>query len=188
MGLRPNHSVPTAWRAQKNRIIDMQRTIYLWLLFALQMLCAGYFLSDILADFFWQSGWSNPLGDSDFVEGLVTLALLGSLAFTGNELRGLLTRQSALEDQLKVASGAFAEVLEARFESWSLTQAEREIALLAIKGFSLAEMADLRRTKQGTVKAQCASVYRKADVAGRLQLLSLFIDELLADDLIKEDK
>jgi hypothetical protein len=42
----------------------------------------------------------------------------------------------------------------------------------------------LRDTKQGTIKAQCAAVYRKADVAGRLQLLSVFLDDLMADDLI----
>jgi len=60
----------------------------------------------------------------------------------------------------------------------------RGCCILAIKGFSIAEMADLRDTKQGTVKAQCASVYKKADVAGRLQLLSVSLDDLMADDLL----
>jgi hypothetical protein len=45
-------------------------------------------------------------------------------------------------------------------------------------------MAGLRDTKQGTIKAQCASVYRKADVAGRVQLLSIFLDDLLAEVII----
>ena len=106
------------------------------------------------------------------------------MAFTANELRQILSRQTRLESQIKIASGAFSEVLEQRFKEWSLTSAEREVAILAIKGFSIAEMAELRRTKQGTVKAQCASLYRKADVAGRLQLLSIFLDDLLADDLV----
>ena len=161
----------------------MSRAAVLWSLFALQAICCAYFLMDITWDLLWPTS-VNRLADSDVLEALVSIALFFGLAFTGNELRLILTRQDQLEDQIKVASGAFTEVMEARFQSWSLTSAEREIAILAIKGFSIAEMADLRKTKQGTVKAQCASVYRKADVAGRLQLLSIFLDDLMAENLI----
>lgn len=161
----------------------MSRAAVLWSLFTLQAICCAYFLMDITWDLLWPSS-VNRLADSDVLEALVTIALFFGLAFTGNELRQILTRQDQLEDQIKVASGAFNEVMEARFQSWSLTSAERAIAILAIKGFSIAEMADLRKTKPGTVKAQCASVYRKADVAGRLQLLSIFLDDLMAENLI----
>lgn len=162
----------------------MSRTFVLWSLFALQAICCAYFLMDIMWDLLWPTS-VNALAESDIIEALVTIALFFSLAFTANELRHLLSRHDRLEEQIKVASGAFNEVMETRFESWSLTSAEREIAVLAIKGFSIAEMADLRDTKQGTVKAQCASVYKKAEVAGRLQLLSVFLDDLMAEDLMK---
>lgn len=162
----------------------MSRTAILWLLFALQAICSAYFLLDIAWDIFWPATM-NRFAESDLIEGLVTFALFLSLAFTGNELRQILSRHKKLEDQIKVASGAFTEVLEQRFLAWSLTSAERDVAILAIKGFSISEMAGLRDTKQGTIKAQCASVYRKADVAGRLQLLSVFLDDLLADDLVR---
>ena len=161
----------------------MTRATILWSLFALQAICCAYFLLDITWDLLWP-GVINTFGDSDLLEALVTIALFMSLAFTGNELRQILTHQGKLEDQIKVASGAFEDVMETRFTDWALTAAEREVAILAIKGFSIAEMADLRTTKQGTIKAQCASVYKKAAVAGRLQLLSVFIDDLMADDLI----
>ena len=128
----------------------MSRAAVLWSLFALQAICCAYFLMDITWDLLWPTS-VNRLADSDVLEALVTIALFFGLAFTGNELRLILTRQDQLEDQIKVASGAFTEVMEARFQSWSLTSAEREIAILAIKGFSIAEMADLRKTKQGTV-------------------------------------
>ena len=55
------------------------------------------------------------------------------------------------------------------------------MALFAIKGMNTAEIADLRQTSQGTVKAQSAAIYRKAGVANRAQLLSLFIDHLMQD-------
>lgn len=165
----------------------MSRTSFLWSLFALQALCSGYFIIDVIYDFIWPNS-NGGFADSDTIEALVTFALFLGLAFTGYELWGLQSRHNKLDEQIKIASGAFSDVLENRFLDWSLTSAEREVAILAIKGFSIAEIAELRTTKQGTIKAQCASVYRKADVSGRLQLLSLFVDDLIADDLLKEAK
>lgn len=60
-----------------------------------------------------------------------------------------------------------------------LTPAERDVALFALKGFSLAEIAAFRATSEGTVKAQTNAIYRKAGVSGRTQLLSLFVDDLI---------
>ncbi len=162
----------------------MTRVAVLWSLFALQAVCVAYFLMDVAWDLLWPTS-VNRLAESDIIEALVTIAMVFGLIFTGSELRRLMSRHDHLEDQIKVASGAFNDVMEARFVSWSLTSAEREVAILAIKGFSIAEMAELRDTKQGTVKAQCAAVYKKADVAGRLQLLSVFLDDLMSDTLIK---
>ena len=83
-----------------------------------------------------------------------------------------------------VASGAFGDMLQTQFADWGLTEAERSVALLGIKGYSIAEIARLRDTREGTVKAQNAAIYRKAGVTGRLQLLSLFIDDLMDENLI----
>jgi DNA-binding CsgD family transcriptional regulator len=76
------------------------------------------------------------------------------------------------------------DLLEDRFADWQLTPAEREVALFAIKGLSLAEIAAVRQTSEGTVKAQTNAIYRKAGVSGRPQLLSLFIDELMGEALV----
>jgi DNA-binding NarL/FixJ family response regulator len=46
---------------------------------------------------------------------------------------------------------------------------------------SIAEIATLRNTSEGTVKAQTNAIYRKAGVSGRPQLLSVFIDDLLEE-------
>ena len=74
------------------------------------------------------------------------------------------------------------ELLEERFTKWALTPAKRDVALFAIKGLSTAEIAGLRQTSEGRVKAQTAAIYRKAGVSGRLHLLSLFIDDLMRAD------
>ncbi|MEX3017821.1 helix-turn-helix transcriptional regulator [Gymnodinialimonas hymeniacidonis] len=159
------------------------RPVVLWSLFAVQALCCAYFLYDITLDFV-RPGSVNSLADSDIVEGIVTVTLFLGLAFTATELRRALGHQTRLTEQLQVASGAFQALLDAKFAEWALTSAERDVALLAIKGYSIAEIADLRQTAQGTAKAQAASVYRKADVSGRLQLISLFLDDLMNDALL----
>ncbi len=161
----------------------LTRRSILWTLFVIQAICCAYFLIDITYDLVLPSEMAG-LADSDVVEAIVTIALFLGLAFSASELRKLMRRQDQIDDQLKVASGAFAELLETRFAEWDLTEAERAVAVLALKGYSVAEMADLRATAQGTIKAQCAALYRKADVSGRLQLLSLFLEDLMTETLV----
>ncbi len=159
------------------------RALSLWGLLLLQSFCALFFLADAVADLL--GTFHLPVGlDHDTFELLVVVALLLGIAFTSVEIRAVLHRQRRMEFQLRAASGAFAEVLEAHFEGWALTPSERDVALLAIKGFTIAEIADLRRTKEGTTKAQCNAIYRKARVSGRPLLLSLFIEELMGDGLM----
>ncbi|SIO31812.1 regulatory protein, luxR family [Vannielia litorea] len=64
-----------------------------------------------------------------------------------------------------------------------LTPAERDVALFAMKGVSTAEIAVLRNTSEGTVKARTAAIYRKAGVTGRPQLMSHFIEDLMGGPL-----
>ena len=53
---------------------------------------------------------------------------------------------------------------------------------------SVQEMARLRDTSEGTVKAQTAAIYRKAEVTGRPQLLSLFIEDMMGADRSRSTK
>lgn len=159
----------------------LTRMIGLWGLLAIQAFCVTFFLIDTVADLI---GWDDQgtFVDSDAFEGAIVVALVLGLAFTAQHIMLLLEKQKRMEDQLRVASGAFAEMLHDQFSAWGLTASERDVALLAIKGLSIAEIARVRDTKEGTVKAQSAAIYRKAGVSGRPQLLSLFIEELMAGD------
>ncbi|SHG92258.1 helix-turn-helix transcriptional regulator [Marivita hallyeonensis] len=114
--------------------------------------------------------------------GAVIGLILGTAVSATLLLRSI-RRQHAAEESLRLASGAFMDVLHERFDDWELTPAERDVALFSIKGLSTAEIAGLRNTSEGTVKAQTNAIYRKAGVNGRPQLLSLFIDELMSDPL-----
>ncbi len=154
-------------------------------LFVAQAICAAFFGFDTLSDIL---GWeaASPANDSDLFEYLISGVLILSVLFTGLQLIKMAKREKYLSQQLGVASGAFADLMEKQFEDWSLTESESAVAVMAIKGLSMAEIAQLRDTKEGTVKAQCASVYRKAGVSSRHQLLSYFIEELLADGVMPQ--
>ena len=155
---------------------------YILTIVLVQLICAAFFVSRILSSIFGFAPFSwqiYELIEIGAAVGLFLGVLLGVLL-----LRTIMVRNTHIEDQLRLASGAFMEVLDEYFTAWGLTPAERDVALFAIKGMSTSEMADLRDVSEGTIKAQTNAIYRKANVSGRTQLLSLFIDELIcrADD------
>lgn len=144
-----------------------------------QFLCAIFFVSQILASVLGIAPISWQL--YELIELGAALGLLLGVVLGWVVLRRTMARNIVVEDQLRVASGAFLEVMEERFAQWDLTPAERDVALFAIKGMSTQEIAGLRDVSEGTIKAQTNAIYRKSGVSGRTQLLSLFIDDLMAE-------
>jgi DNA-binding CsgD family transcriptional regulator len=69
--------------------------------------------------------------------------------------------------------------IDSQFERWALSPAEREVALLLLKGLSHREIAGLRETSEKTVRQQSLAVYRKAGLAGRAELSAFFLEDLL---------
>lgn len=72
------------------------------------------------------------------------------------------------------------EAIEAQFSRWNLTDAEREVALLLLKGLSLKEVATVRAVSERTVREQARSIYSKAGLTGRAALSAFFLEDLLA--------
>lgn len=165
--------------------MTFRKLTWLWGLLVAQAGCAAFFLFDALADWVGQDA---ALGFRHYhsFEMLVALALVAGFIATALQIRDLLHQQSDLNRQVRIAKGSLAKLIEHQFTEWGLSAAERDVAMLAIKGLSISEMAEIRQTREGTIKAQCAAVYRKAGVAGRLQLISLFIEDLIADPLIDD--
>ncbi len=158
------------------------RPFSLILLIAVQLGCAAFFAWDVYAD-----AVADPDGTGTAyfrIETLATLSLICAVLFETHHLRRLHQRQAQLEQQVSVASGALHSVMMAQFEEWGLTPSEQDVATFAIKGMSIAEIADLRGAAEGTVKSQLNAVYRKAGVSGRGALLGLLVDDLLAGPLV----
>jgi len=157
----------------------------LWAILAIlvvQVLSAFFFIADILSSYV--SLWSGPLAWEyrELLEIGAALGLFLGVVLGAWSLWWAHRSRQRAEERLRRASGAFMDLLRERFAEWGLTPAEADVALFAIKGMSTAEIAALRQTSEGTVKAQTNAIYRKAGVTGRPQLLSLFIDDLMRDD------
>jgi DNA-binding CsgD family transcriptional regulator len=174
-------------RSRESGTALTRKTWALWLLLALQGFCALFFLVDVVLDL---SGFEDALGGVEHhsFELIVVVALGLGVVLTSMEIRKVLRRHKRMAGQLRAASGAFWELMEEHFDGWALTPSERDVAMLAIKGLSIAEIAQIRNTKVGTIKAQSNAIYAKAGVTGRPQLLSLFIDELMSEALIANNQ
>jgi DNA-binding CsgD family transcriptional regulator len=71
------------------------------------------------------------------------------------------------------------DAIDAQFDRWSLTPAEREIALLLLKGLSHKEIAAVRSASERTVRQQAQAIYAKANLSGRAALSAFFLEDLL---------
>ncbi len=70
-------------------------------------------------------------------------------------------------------------MIDRQLSAWQLSQAEREVAVMLLKGFSLRDIAALRGTGERTVRQQAARIYTKSSLSGRAELSAFFLEDLL---------
>jgi DNA-binding CsgD family transcriptional regulator len=70
-------------------------------------------------------------------------------------------------------------VVSQQFAEWQLTDSEREVGWLLLKGLSLKEIAIVRSTQEKTVRQQASSIYKKAGLSGRHAFSAWFIEDIL---------
>ncbi|HLO67789.1 MAG TPA: LuxR C-terminal-related transcriptional regulator [Holophaga sp.] len=128
------------------------------------------------------------------VEALAAVAALGAAAWVLLALRArrdevrrlsadLETTQAAAEHWRREAGEmvkGLSQAIDHQFDRWELSPAEREVALLLLKGLSTREIGDLRNTREATVRQQAQGIYRKAGLVGRAELAAFFLEDLLA--------
>jgi DNA-binding CsgD family transcriptional regulator len=69
--------------------------------------------------------------------------------------------------------------IDSQLTGWKLTSSEKEVAFLLLKGLSLKEIADTRKTSERTARAQSVSIYSKSGLSGRSELSAFFLEDLL---------
>ena len=158
-----------------------RRAAYAFAIMALQAVAAAYFLvdgiEDILAEL--RTGVSAQV----LMECLVASGLVLGVALGGRYARDLLRQAQHQETVIHAARGEMSALIEQRFREWELSRAEAEVALFALKGSSIAEIAAMRNSAEGTVRSQLSQIYAKAEVKNQPALMAVFIDDLV-DPLI----
>jgi len=69
--------------------------------------------------------------------------------------------------------------IDDQFARWSLSPAEREVAMLLLKGLSMKEVATARGVSERTARQQATAVYQKSGLSGRADLAAFFLEDLL---------
>ena len=162
-------------------------TIALWAIATLQAIVAIFFTVCFLLDamgmepefLIWQS--------HEYQQTILAIGLNLGVALGWIALRTSLQRARLAEEKMRRCTSEFSLVMSQHFTAWRLTPAERDVAVFLVKGLSTREIAEFRGTSEGTIKAQTNAIYRKAEVTGRTQLLSTFIEDLMDDALVPAD-
>jgi DNA-binding CsgD family transcriptional regulator len=158
---------------RRHRLME-RRASLIFVVVLLQSIAALFFLGDVVGDV-KLGAWGAHL----WVEGAAALALMIGVLFGALQIRWLLRRIRQDAAAVAAGQGALAALVRLRFQEWELTAAEADVALFALKGCDVAEIARLRGSASGTVRAQLARVYAKAGVGSQAGLMALFLEDLV---------
>ena len=131
--------------------------------------------------------------------GVLLVGLLGSifmarrLVHTLRQARAVQKEAFELSEQLEVTRAeanrwrseardlmeGLAAALDDQFERWNLSPAEKEVALLLLKGLSHKDVAEIRSVTEATARQQARAVYKKAGLSGRHDLAAFFLEDLM---------
>lgn len=107
------------------------------------------------------------------------LALLEELSIARNEGAGWRKRAQAH------VAGLGSEI-DREFARWRLTDAEREVGLMLLKGLSHKEIASLRGTAEATARQQARVIYQKSRLPGKTAFSAYFLEDLLPAERLRQ--
>ena len=100
---------------------------------------------------------------------------------SASQIENLQLKQQAQEwkaEAQKYIEG-LSKSIDVQLSKWSLSSAEKEVALLLLKGLSLKEIAEVRSTTEKTARVQAIAIYAKSGLTGRSELAAFFLEDLL---------
>ena len=115
------------------------------------------------AALYFGRGWLESQASVGRLERLLTERQAERDAWRGNTERLLEGLARAIDDQLR---------------TWGLSDAERETALMLLKGYSHKRIARLTSRSERTVRQHAVAVYRKSGLAGRAELAGFLLEGL----------
>lgn len=103
-----------------------------------------------------------------------------------SDLRQTMAARQAERDRWRESAQKLLEglgaAIDGQFREWQLTPAEREVALLLLKGYSHKDAASATHRSERTVRQHAVAVYRKAGLSNRAELAAFFLEDLMLPD------
>lgn len=149
---------------------------------AIQIFCGIVFAVDLgyelYIELFHESGIGFSVTHLGF-EATAFILLFSGYVLAHRHLRRLRSISSETSRKLDSLRGQFDNIIAAHFTGWGLSPAECDVALLSLRGLRIGDIARMRGVREGTVKAQLSSVFRKSGIGTRAEFLAYFMDEFL---------
>jgi DNA-binding CsgD family transcriptional regulator len=74
--------------------------------------------------------------------------------------------------------------MDAQFERWGMSVAEKDVGMLILKGLSHKEISRLRGTTEATVRQQAQAIYQKSGLPGKTAFSAYFLEDLITSDVV----
>ena len=100
------------------------------------------------------------------------------LVRTEASLARSLAERDAWRNSAESALASFSSAVEQQLAAWGLTAAERQVAVLLLKGLGHKQIAARTGRSERTVRQHAVSVYEKSGLGGRAELAAFFLDGL----------
>ncbi len=102
-----------------------------------------------------------------------------TLAATERTLTASQVERQAWQSRAEQALHGLAGAIGDQFDRWQLTPAEREVALLLLKGHGHKQIAYRTGRSESTVRQHAVAVYGKSGQGGRAELAAFFLEGLM---------
>lgn len=77
-------------------------------------------------------------------------------------------------------AGDLNRKIHGQFSAWCFSEAEKDVALLALKGMTVKDIASARSTSEKTVTQQLSNIYQKSGLHGRAELSAYFLEDIFS--------
>jgi putative tricarboxylic transport membrane protein len=136
---------------------------------------------------------SGPYRYAAIIAFIASLILVLLFVLTLINRRNSLRREDSLRTALDQKELALAEMInsgsgknladvtkhiETEFSRWTLSDTEKDIAWLILKGFSFLEIAEMRNRSERTIRQQAGAIYAKSGLRSRAELSAFFLEDL----------
>jgi DNA-binding CsgD family transcriptional regulator len=164
--------------------IQLKETVLILIFFTL-VIASGI---DLFSDFSENLDFTHVIKEAVIlVISLLAVAwLLFDMRQQAIEIRTLRKELSIIKKPAQVpkkevleAKKTLSHVISVQFDDWNLSNSEKEVGWLLLKGLSLKEIAMLRNTLEKTVRQQASAIYKKAGINGRHAFSAWFIEDVL---------